>query len=213
MHMKLANGLVKGLLTCVLGGVALGADAPAEYRSDFEKGEAGSVPEDFLVLNGAYGVKKDGGNGVLELPGEPLDSFGFLAGPEGATRVQARIKGDVTGQRRPEFGVGLGGAAGWRVWVMPAVGEVQLVRNDDVHKVAKFEWKAGAWTHLKLQAKQTGDVWAVQGKAWLEGAKEPESWNVTLETKEGVTGRPSVWTIPYSSKPMQVDDVVAGQAK
>lgn len=205
--------LVKGLMILALGGVALGAEAPAAYRNDFEKVEAGSVPEDFLVLNGAYTVKKEGGNAVLELPGEPLDTFGFLAGPEGATQVQARIKGDVTGKRRPEFGVGLGGAAGWRLWVMPAVGEVQLVRNDEVHKAAKFDWKEGAWTHLKLAAKQMGDTWVVQGKVWMEGTKEPEAWSVTLETKDGVAGRASVWTIPFSGKPMQVDDLVVGPAK
>ena len=205
--------LVKGLMIAVLSGAALGADAPAEYRNDFEKAEAGSVPEDFLVLNGAYAVKKEGGNSVLELPGEPLDTFGFLAGPEGATQIQARIKADVTGKRMPEFGVGLGGAGGWRLWVMPAVGEVQIVRNDDVHKAAKFEWKEGAWTHLKLAAKQMGDKWQVQGKVWVEGAKEPEAWSVMLETTDGVAGRPSVWTIPYSGKPMQVDDLLIGAAK
>src|SRR5688500_15203153 len=121
--------LVKGLMIAGLSGAALGADAPAEYRNGFEKAEAGSVAEDVLVLNGAYAVKKEGGNSVLELPGEPLDTFGFLAGPEGATQIQARIKADVTGKRMPEFGVGLGGAGGWRLWVMPAVGEVQIVRN------------------------------------------------------------------------------------
>ena len=39
------------------------------------------MPEDLLVLEGAFVVKAEGGNHFLELPGAPLDTFGLLFGP------------------------------------------------------------------------------------------------------------------------------------
>ena len=63
------------------------------YRQDFEKVAAGSVPEDFLVLNGTFSVREEGGGKFLELPGTPLETFGLLFGPTetDAVSVSARI--------------------------------------------------------------------------------------------------------------------------
>src|SRR5438874_13641621 len=57
------------------------AEGKVIYENNFEKAEVGKVPEDFLVLDGAFTVKEEGGNKFLELPGAPLDTFGLLFGP------------------------------------------------------------------------------------------------------------------------------------
>src|SRR5258708_672354 len=48
---------------------------PAEkilYENNFEKAEIGKVPDDLLVLEGAFVVQEESGNKFLELPGAPL---------------------------------------------------------------------------------------------------------------------------------------------
>src|SRR5579872_5662613 len=88
---------------------AAGAPARAEekalYENNFEKAEVGKVPDDFLVLDGGFVVKEDGGNKVLELPGAPLDTFGLLFGPTEKfdAAVSVRIKGTRKGRRYPTF--------------------------------------------------------------------------------------------------------------
>lgn len=49
------------------------------YQNDFEKAEVGKVPEEFMVLEGAFTVKEENSNRFLELPGAPLDSYGVLS--------------------------------------------------------------------------------------------------------------------------------------
>src|SRR5882724_8662275 len=88
--------------TCVelvlLTGLTFGAfaqQAKLLYENDFEKAALAKVPEDFLVLDGQFSVKEEGGNKFLELPGAPLDTFGLLFGPteKEGTAVYARIFG------------------------------------------------------------------------------------------------------------------------
>ena len=67
------------------------ADAPL-YRNDFESAEVEKTPADFMVMAGTFLVKPEAGGKCLELPGEPLDTFGLLFGP-----VQ---KGDLTANAR-----------------------------------------------------------------------------------------------------------------
>lgn len=92
------------------------------YENNFEKAELDKVPADFLVLDGAFEVKADGGNKFLELPGAPLDTFGVLFGPteKDSLAVSARIFGTLKGRRFPSFGVGLNGVGGFRLLVSPA---------------------------------------------------------------------------------------------
>jgi hypothetical protein len=201
----------------VLGLFGLGAER-AGFVADFQQSAPGALPDsEFMVLNGHFEVKDAGGEKFVELPGEAIDSFGFLAGPEGATSIQVRIRSRNTGKRFPEFGVALGGAAGYRLWVMPAVNQVQIVKNDQVRAHAPLAWKPGAWTHLKLQARPAGaGKWVFEGKAWNEGEKEPEKWLVVFEAsdenlKDGVKGRASAWGTPYSSQPIAFDDLKIGK--
>src|SRR5215472_6039238 len=63
------------------------------YQNNFEKEEVGKVPADFMILDGGFAVKEEGGNKFLELPGAPLDSFAVQFGPTESSdlSVSARI--------------------------------------------------------------------------------------------------------------------------
>ena len=134
-------------------------DAKPVYENNFEKAELDKVPADFLVLDGAFEVKADGGNQFLELPGAPLDTFGVLFGPteKDGLAVSARIFGTLKGRRFPSFGVGLNGVGGFRLLVSPAKKLVELYKGDDVKLTAPFEWQTGVWAKLKLQLRKVKD--------------------------------------------------------
>ncbi|HEX2972998.1 MAG TPA: hypothetical protein VHP11_11740 [Tepidisphaeraceae bacterium] len=185
------------------------------YVNDFEKAE--QVPEEMMVLAGDFSVRKEGGNQVLELAGTPLDTFGILVGPEatGEAACGARILGTRTGRRFPEFGVGLGGPSGYRLWLMPAVGELQLLKGDRVKVRIPYAWTSGTWTVFRLHMRPLADgKWRVEGKAWAQGQREPAEWMIQMEEPgKPATGRGSIWGIPYSEKPIQFDDLTASGSK
>ncbi|MGE5607944.1 MAG: hypothetical protein ACM359_01710 [Bacillota bacterium] len=193
--------------------------AASVYANDFEKAEVGKVPEEMMVLAGEFAVRKQGGNQVLELPGAPLDTFGVLVGPEasGEAACGARILGLQTGRRFPEFGVGLGGASGYRLWLMPAVGELQLIKGDEVKASVPYPWTSGTWTAMRLQIRKLADgKWRLEGKAWPHGQAEPAAWMIGMdESEKPLTGRASIWGIPYSEQSIQFDEIVmrAGNRK
>jgi hypothetical protein len=195
----------------------LGADnaATAPYTNDFEKAEVGKVPDDLLIAAGAFAVRKEGQNQFLELAGEPLESFGFLAGPEGATTAAARIRAASAGRRFPELGIGLGGPAGYKLWLMPAVKELQLIRGDDVVARIPYTWTSESWTVFRLQVRKIADgKWRLEGKAWQESQKEPADWMISFDdSAPPPAGRASMWGTPYSGKPIAFDDLVAQKEK
>src|SRR5882672_4849888 len=111
---------MKNFLLCTLAGlglVACAAQAESIYSNNFEKAEAGKLPEELMVLGGEFAVKSEGTNQFLELPGAPLDSFAVQFGPgeKENVAVSARIFGTVKGRRTPSFGVGLGGVSGFKL--------------------------------------------------------------------------------------------------
>src|SRR2546426_12308473 len=62
--------------------LCLGA-AGAGYVNDFAAAEVGKPRADFAGAGGgAFAVVERDGNKVLDLPGEPLDIFGMLFGPQ-----------------------------------------------------------------------------------------------------------------------------------
>lgn len=205
----------KPALACLALSLPLLAAAPAppqRFTADFQQLPPGPLPEEgFLTLNGAFEVKAEGDNKLVEVPGEPIDGFGFLAGPDAATSISARARAAATGKRFPEFAVGLGGPAGHLLWAMPATGELRLVRNYEVLARAPLTWKSGTWTRLKLQLRPLAEgKHVVEGKAWPDGSPEPDAWQlraeVTLEAPH--RGRASAWASPYSSKPIAFDDLL-----
>src|SRR5438105_3798476 len=90
------------LILLVLGGLVFGVAAADSmlYENNFEKEEVGKVPADFLVLDGGFAVKEEGGNKFLELPGAPLDSFAVQFGPTESSdvSVSARIYASAKGR-------------------------------------------------------------------------------------------------------------------
>ena len=209
--------------TCVelvlLTGLTFGAfaqQAKAIYENDFEKSALDKVPDDFLVLDGQFAVKEEGGNKFLELPGAPLDAFGVLFGPtekEGTT-VAARIFGTGKGRRYPTFAVGLNGqgTSAYRLQVSPAKKALELFKGDEVKASVPYEWRSGAWTRLRLQVRKMKDgPWKVEGKAWTD--KEPSAWLVSFDEREQpVAGRASIWGSPYATTPIRFDDLKVASA-
>ena len=148
------------MLSLLLVLPALGAPAKVLYENNFEKGEPGKLPEnEFLVLDGDFTIKEEGGNKFLELPGAPLDTFGVVFGPTQTNGValSARIFGTGKGRRFPTFAVGLNGATGLKLQVSPAKKLIELYFGDEVVASTPYAWESGTWTMLKLQLVQGAD--------------------------------------------------------
>ena len=62
---------------------------------------------------------------------------------------------------------------------------------------------------LLLQVTKSGDAWKVEGKAWSQGAPEPDKTMISFDEKtEPSAGRASIWGSPYATTPIQFDDLV-----
>lgn len=203
--------LLSGLLSC---GITVFASETAKplYSNDFEKAEAGKVPDELMVLGGEFVVKSEGTNQFLELPGAPLDSFGVQFGPaeKDDVAVSARILSTAKGRRAPTFGVGLGGVGGWKLQISPAKRAAELLKDQEVKTSVPFDWKSGAWTQLRFQIRKVKDVaWKIEGKAWGRGEAEPKEWLIsTDDAEEPVTGKPSILGSPFAGTPIWYDDLV-----
>ena len=182
------------------------------YQTNFEKTKTGEVPEDFLVLDGDFAVKQSNGNKYLELPGAPLDAFGFMFGPSArhGNEISARMFGTKKGRRYPVFGIALNGVNGYRLQVAPAKRAIELLKGSAVVAKVPFRWGGGEWLRLALRVEQTGAAeWTVSGRVWADGKKAPAKPTIThKEAKEPRNGKPSIWGSPYSGTPIRYDDIV-----
>ena len=182
------------------------------YQNNFEQTETDNVPDEFLVLDGDFAVKQEGGNKYLELPGAPLDAFGFMFGPSArhGNEISARMFGTKKGRRFPVFGVSLNGVNGYRLQVTPAKRAIELLKAGAVVAKVPFRWGGGEWLRLALRVEQTGeDEWTVSGTVWADEEKAPAKPTLTYkETKEPRNGKPSIWGSPYSGTPIRYDDIV-----
>ena len=182
------------------------------YQTNFEKTKTGEVPEDFLVLDGDFAVKQEGGNKYLELPGAPLDAFGFMFGPSArhGNEISARMFGTKKGRRYPVFGIALNGVNGYRLQVAPAKRAIELLKGSAVVAKVPFRWGGGEWVRLALRVEQTGAAeWTVSGRVWADDKKAPTKPTIThKEAKEPRNGKPSIWGSPYSGTPIRYDDIV-----
>ena len=205
--------------TCLPVGILLlslaclfGADALRGYFQSFEGVNDGKPPEDLLVLAGQFQVKSIDNNKLLEVAPTPLESFGLLFGPgdQQTYAVSARINATNTGRRFPEFGVGALGPSGYKLWLMPATGQLQLKAGDQTLTHVPFDWKSGTWTRLKLTLAKTADnKMKLQGKAWPDGQPEPKDWMISVEINQPPKpGKASIWATPYSGTAVQFDDLV-----
>ena len=208
------NSLSKfaGRYLLALGLAALTAHATEPlYQTNFEKTELGEVPDDFLVLDGDFSVRQESGNRFLELPGAPLDAFGFMFGPSArhGNEITARMFGTKKGRRYPVFGIALNGVNGYRLQVAPAKRAIELLKAGAVVAKAPFRW-AGEWLQFSLRVEKTSEAeWIISGKVWPDGKKAPAKPTVThKEAKEPRNGKPSIWGSPYSGTPIRYDDIV-----
>jgi hypothetical protein len=193
------------------------ADGPlVRYANDFQSAEVGSVPDDFLVLQGAFSVQEQDGHRFLELPGAPLESFGLLFGPTERANlaVSARVQTGARGRLYSTFGIGLNGVAGYRLQVSPARQALELYKADEPLAATPFNWRPDSWTMMRLRVRQLADdKWKVEGKAWEQGADEPAGWMIVLEDADSPPpGRPSLWASPFAGKPIRFDDLLVTEA-
>ena len=155
------------LLVCSVSLQAIAAEKPL-YENNFEKAEAGKLPEDLKFATGDFTVKAEGSNKFLELPGAPLDSFNVQFGPTESAdvAVSARIYGTAKGRRYPTFGVGLNGVGGYRLQVSPGKKALELYQDQDIRASVAYDWKAGEWMRFRLQVRKVKDSeWKIEGKA------------------------------------------------
>ena len=165
----------------------------ATTQISLEKTEAGQLPETTTSLNGAFTVEVFEGKKTIVLPGEPLDSMGLLVGPEkGITSITARIHAISAGRRSPEFGVGLGGASGYKLWLIPAQKLLQIQKGDETLTSIPFTtWTTATWTTFQLQIQKNADsTTKITGKIWVADKLEPKDPTITAEDKEAGSGRP-----------------------
>jgi hypothetical protein len=194
--------------------VALGAAAAADYRNDFSNASPGQSPKDMQSVGGAFGVADFQGNKVLEFPGEPLEIGGVLFGPsEAAVDVRVKVWAETSGRRFPEYGVGAGDVAGYRLMYLPAQRRLELRRGDQVVTASDNldPFTPGRWLWMRLRlAKSPEGRWFADGKLWPAepDVPEPPSWKVTAEVKQAPSpGRASLWAVPFPGKPIRFDDV------
>lgn len=215
-NMKMHVGT--SIVALLVSGLVAGASASDPlYFNDFQEAEPGSIPDGFLVIDGRFTVKEADGNRFFELPGAPLETFGFIFGPAQADglAVSARVYGTSSGRRFPSFAVSLGGVGGYRLQVAPAKLAVELLRGDLPVESVRYQWRSGTWTHLKLQIRKIEEeLWRIEGKVWPEGQPEPDSWTITLDRMEPpIPGRPGAWGIPFAVTPIRFDDLKVTRAE
>lgn len=203
--------LLCGFLSFGCAALAAATEKPL-YENNFEKAEAGKVPEDLMVLGGEFTVKSDGTNKFLELPGAPLDSFAIQFGPTESAdvAVSARIFGATKSRRAPTFGVGLGGVGGFKLQMSPGKKALELLKDQDLNQSVGFDWKSGTWTRFRLQIHKLKEgTWRVEGKAWPQGETEPKAWLISFDAKdEPVAGKASAFGSPFAGTPIAFDDLV-----
>ncbi len=182
------------------------------YQKDFSNAELGKLPDDMLLLDGAFAVQEVNGDKVLQLPGAPLaEGSGVLFGPTESAHIvaSARIHGTKKGRREPAFALGLNGNAGYKLQISASKKLIELYKGDEVVAKKPFAWESGAWTVLKLQVRKGKDgEFAVEGKAWKQDAPEPKTWMITYaEKSEPMAGRASIWGNPFAGTPIDFDDL------
>jgi hypothetical protein len=59
---------------------------------------------------------------------------------------------------------------------------------------------------LRVRAVASGG-WQAEGRAWAEGAPEPDSWLVHKDASDPPAGKAAVWGSPISGTPIRFDDL------
>jgi hypothetical protein len=212
--MKISRTFLLPLFATVLALPVHAADPL--YKNDFESGEVGKAPKDMLVMAGDFKVQQDKDGKYLELPGEPLDTFGLLFGPavKDDVSASARFFGTKKGRKMPSFGVSLNGAGGYRLQVSAAKGELEFFKGDESKLAVPYTWTSDVWTTLRITVRKAADGWIIEGRAWPAGTTEPEKPLITLDEKAApTTGKAGIWGSPFAGTPIKFDDLVVAPLK
>ena len=213
---SIMRGLLVGWVFLCARFSALAADA-LPFSQNFEKESVGKVPDGFLVLDGAFAVKEEGGNKFLELPGSPLDTYAAQFGPVEADNISvaASIKGEGRGRRYPVFGVGLNGVSGYRLQISAAKKALELYKDQVLKATVAYEWKSATWTSMRLQMRRVAEgSWKIEGRVWAKGGSESSDWTIIAEEKDPPqAGRASIFGSPFSGTPIQFDDLKVEKAE
>src|SRR5258708_36245608 len=182
--MKISRPILLSLFAAVLFSARLFAAEPL-YKNDFEALDVDKAPKDVMVMAGDFAVKQDKDGKYLELPGEPLDTFGLLFGPSVKDDVSAcaRFFGTKKGRKFPTFGLSLNGVNGYRLQVSPAKGALEFFKGDEAKLSVPYTWAADSWTTLRITVRKSGAGWVIEGKAWANGSPEPAKPLISLEGK------------------------------
>jgi len=194
-----------------LGLITASAMGATVFEENFDKVAGADLPESLMLLDGQFRVVKEDGNGLLELPGSPLESYGLLFGSAAVSgrEVQARIHGTKVGRKFPTFAAGLNGVNGYKIRVSPAKNAVELVVGNDfeVRATAPYKWASGEWVRLRLQVVPAGNGVSVRAKVWQDAA-EPEAWTLTYDSPTAPPpGMAGVWGMPFSGTAIRFDDL------
>ena len=181
------------------------------YSNDFQKAEAGALPEGIMEIDGVFKVEKEGDDQkYLVMSKEPLSENAVLLGPslKSGASLYAKIRSYKKRRSYPRFGIGLHGISGYRLRVVPSKAVVELVKNEESVKSMPYKWQSDQWTFLKLDIVPKGESWSVEGRVWNEGEKQPIAATVSLVHKGPPgQGKASLWGTAYSGRAVHFDDV------
>ena len=189
------------------------AAAAPSFSENFDAMPPGKPPkEKVLIVAGAFEVKDvGGGNKVLELPGDPLESFCAMFGPSDSSAIDVRAKvwAATSGKRYPELGIGAADFSGYRLLLLPRQKRLVLRKAEvELASVPYDGWASETWTAFRLTVEPAGDAWRITGHAWPATGDEGKAVKVVFDEKEKpAPGRGSVWGMPFSGKPIRYDDL------
>lgn len=215
--MKTSRSLLLPLLVAASLSLPLCAAEPL-YKNDFESAEVGKAPADMMIMAGSFAVQQDKDGKYLELPGEPLDTFGLLFGPavKDDVSASARFYGSKKGRKMPSFGISLNGAGGYRLQVSAAKGTLEFFKGVESQAVLSvpYTWTSETWTSLRITVRKNGDAWVIEGRAWTAGSPEPEKALISLDEKNAPSnGKAGIWGSPFSGTAIKFDDLVVAPLK
>ena len=189
------------------------ATAPPPLVIDFQSYDEGDPPSELTLTDAEskFSIIAESGNKLLRMAPSPIVDGGVLLGSsvKGGVMVSARLRATAKRRSSPRFGVGLHGVGGYRLLVVPAHKELQLMKDDAVVVQVPYLWTSGTWTHLEFSVLKTSDEGSrIEGRAWGEGQTRPDTAqiNFVVTTPPG-QGKASLWATPYSELPVDFDDV------
>lgn len=188
------------------------------HKQDFSSIEIKSFPDDYLILDGDWEVAVHSNqNQVAQLPGNPLERFGFLFGGyyESGHAVQARVFATRRGRVSPALGLGIHGISGFELRLAPSKKKIEIHSDGELKSSEDYTWNGSEkWTNLEILSlpESPSGPWLVEGRVWPDGGSRPEKAQISwISPDEPFAGQAAAWAIPYSSHPIAFDDLAIYQ--